>query len=79
MSTTWLDSAHPGWEPILTRLDSRTYERAPLVVRHRDKIISTLRPEGGLGDQPIGLSRNPAGHALIRTLRSLFSGPEEPD
>lgn len=79
MSTTWLDSAHPGWEPILTRLDSRTYERAPLVVRHRDKIISTLRPEGGLGDQPIGLSRNPAGHALIRTLRSLFTGPEEPD
>ncbi|MCA0359629.1 MAG: hypothetical protein LCH41_01110 [Armatimonadetes bacterium] len=75
MSSAWLDSAFPGWEPILTRLDTRTYERAPLAVRHQGKIITTLRPQGGLGDQPIGVSRNPGGHALIRTLRALLAGP----
>ena len=74
LDPAWLDEFCPGWEPMLTRLDTRTYERHPVLVRTGDSFVTTLRPHGGLGCQPIGIHRNPGGVALLRSLRTLASG-----
>jgi hypothetical protein len=53
---------------LITRIDTRTYRRAPYLVLHGNALITTLRPEGGLGDQPPGLKHNPAGWHLLRRM-----------
>lgn len=68
----WLDEVHPGWKPLLVRLDTRNFERLPIVALCGTQIITTLRPNGGLGDQPIGIERNPGGHDLIRLFNRML-------
>lgn len=57
---------------LINRVDARTYAESPVLVRATGDggaaYISTLRPQGGLGVQPLGLVRNPAGIALLRSL-----------
>ncbi|HTQ11754.1 MAG TPA: hypothetical protein VMI31_16960, partial [Fimbriimonadaceae bacterium] len=55
-------------EVVINRIDTRTYAEHPIAVRTADGIVTTLRPFGGLGIQPLGLSRNPSGVALLRSL-----------
>ncbi len=61
-------AALPDHEVIINRIDSRTYQEHPIAVRTKDRILTTLRPFGGLGVQPIGVSRNPSGVALLRRM-----------
>lgn len=63
-----------GWELIVTRIDARTFEKLPLVARVEGKLVTTLRPFGGLGSQPNGLKGNPAGASLLRQLLRLAAG-----
>jgi hypothetical protein len=65
----------PGVErvaPLLTRLDARLFHVKHYLVEARlgeGRIIaSTLRFQGGLGDQPDGLRDNPAGRFLLRRI-----------
>lgn len=59
----------PQHEVIINRVDVRTYAEHPIAVRTaKGRIITTLRPEGGLGIQPLGLARNPSGVELIRRM-----------
>jgi hypothetical protein len=55
-------------EILMNRVDTRTYAEHPVLVRQGDRIVTTLRPFGGLGVQPPSLARNPAGVALLRAL-----------
>jgi len=55
-------------EVLMNRVDTRTYEESPLLVRFGHGIVTSLRPYGGLGVQSIGTSRNPAGAAFLRGL-----------
>jgi hypothetical protein len=64
-------------ETMINRVDVRTYEEAPIMVKVTDgkgcAIVTTLRPQGGLGIQPFGLNRNAAGGALLRKLSEILS------
>jgi hypothetical protein len=65
-----LDTAgYPGAEPVLRRLDTRTMAvhdyAAELPFGDGRLIITTLRLEGGQGDQPLGISRSPAANYLL--------------
>jgi hypothetical protein len=57
---------------LMNRVDVRTYAEAPLLVRaaigEGELICTTLRPYGGLGIQPAGVTRNPAGSWLLQRL-----------
>ncbi len=63
-------------KPLLTRVDTRTFEvthAAAMIESERGReIVTTLRPYGGLGIQPLGLGRNPAGARLIRFFDDLL-------
>lgn len=61
----------PNDEILLTRLDTRTFERLPYVVRSNGKIITTLMPEHPRGYQPPDLSKNPAAHDFARLVARL--------
>ncbi len=64
------------FEVSMNRIDVRTYAEAPVLVRAKTKgtvIATTLRPFGGLGNQPAGVGRNPAGAALLVGLLGSFS------
>lgn len=56
----------PGFEVVINRIDTRTYAEHPIAVRYPDRVVTTLRPGGGLGIQPSGLANNPSGQDLIR-------------
>lgn len=59
------------WEVLMNRIDVRTYDEAPVLARAKGKgtvIATTLRPYGGLGIEPAGVLRNPAGAALLDAL-----------
>ncbi|HVL37766.1 MAG TPA: hypothetical protein VM328_00115 [Fimbriimonadaceae bacterium] len=58
---------------LMTRVDVRTYEELPMLVRKGNAIVTTLRPWGGLGMQPTSLSRNPIGSHLLWSLVQLLS------
>lgn len=64
----------PGaeWSVWMNRVDTRTYADAPVLaqaeVGEGRIVATTLRPDGGLGAQPVGVSRNPSGAALLRAL-----------
>lgn len=53
-------------EVLMNRIDVRTYAEAPIVARIGSSLVTTLRPWGGLGVQPVGLPQNPAGVELLR-------------
>ncbi|MGI8922701.1 MAG: hypothetical protein ACR2HJ_01445 [Fimbriimonadales bacterium] len=61
-----------GAEPLLLRIDTRTYEELPVAVRVRrgegEMIVTTLRAYGGFGFQPPNLLSSPAGTYLLRGL-----------
>lgn len=64
--------------PVLTRVDARSfalhaYTFAAEVGTGR-MLCTTLRPQGGLGDQPSGLSRHVAGTYLLRTWLDYLQG-----
>ena len=67
MDTSALDGAVV---PILRRVDARTMALHDYAVEWRHgagcAILTTLRFEGGLGDQPLGLGRNTAAAYLLR-------------
>lgn len=67
----WLRAEFGGWETVMERIDTRTYERLPLIVRAEGRILAALRPQGGHGQQPPSLGHNPAGAELIRALGRL--------
>jgi hypothetical protein len=72
-----LTTVLPGhWEPqiLINRVDVRTYAEAPIMVKAGKVIATTLRPFGGLGVQPLGLSRNPSGQSLLASLMKLALG-----
>ncbi|MBX3119985.1 MAG: hypothetical protein KF784_13045 [Fimbriimonadaceae bacterium] len=61
---------------LINRVDVRTYAEHPIAVEislgERQVILTTLRPFGGLGNQPLGLSHNPSGaHLLSLMCRDL--------
>lgn len=57
-----------GYEVVVNRIDLRSYEEHPIAVRYGDRIVTTLRPQGGLGIQPVGIENNPSGCELMRRL-----------
>ena len=56
------------FEVLMNRIDVRTYEEAPVLVRCGGGFATTLRPFGGLGIQPTSLMANPAGCAFVQAL-----------
>ncbi len=58
----------PDHEVLINRVDVRTYAEHPIAVRTADGIVTTLRPQGGHGIQPLGIFRNPSGLALLRAM-----------
>lgn len=44
-STEWLDERHPGWTPVLLRLDTRTFERSVAVARVEGRLIASFHPQ----------------------------------
>lgn len=59
-------------EVLMKRIDLRSYKEDAVMVgvqgARRRSVFTTLRPLGGLGVQPIGIGRNPAGSALLRRM-----------
>ncbi|AIE85725.1 hypothetical protein [Fimbriimonas ginsengisoli] len=68
-----LDDSEGPYEVLLNRVDVRTYQDAPVLVRRGNTLVTTLRPYGGLGTQPTSLTKNPAGVALLRALAAQLS------
>jgi len=68
------DKVLPGEydDVLMWRIDTRTYERRPLIARAGKEIVTSLRPQGGLGVQPPDFDRNPAGHGLVAALARLI-------
>lgn len=70
----WLNEVLRGAnvQVLMNRVDVRTYEDAPIMVRGRlgngEFLITTLRPFGGLGVNPISVSKNPSGAFLLKGL-----------
>lgn len=60
-----------GVEILETRIDTRTYVESAYIAHVGETIITTYRPQGGLGTQPNGLAVNPAGQSLLRRLVDL--------
>ncbi|HIC90290.1 MAG TPA: glycoside hydrolase [Anaerolineae bacterium] len=78
LETAYLDEWLPVKEviPILRRLDARQFHVTDYIVEARvgagALIASTLRFQGGLGDQPSGLGRNPAARHLLGCLMAYL-------
>lgn len=57
---------------LINRVDVRTYAEHPLAIElsngNKRMILTTLRPFGGLGNQPIGLRYQPAGAHMLRLM-----------
>lgn len=68
----WLRARLGRYDVLLERIDVRNYRVHPVVVRAETEtgslFVSSLRPFGGLGCQPYGVSRNPAGMQLLRAM-----------
>jgi hypothetical protein len=76
-----LDLAGTAAVPILRRLDARTMALhayvAELPIGRGRAIISTLRMEGGQGDQPSGIAQNTAAAYLLQFWMQYLISPEE--
>jgi hypothetical protein len=68
LDPNWLTQTYGDYEVLMNRVDVRTYAEHPILVRAGRRLITTLRPFGGLGIQPVGVRQNPAGLALLRAL-----------
>ncbi|RYG44642.1 hypothetical protein EON79_14475 [bacterium] len=56
-------------EVLIRRIDTRTYEESAVLIQRRDgSLVTTLRPFGGLGCQPVGVQNNPVGWNLLWAL-----------
>ncbi len=77
-----LQAQYPGAEivPVLRRVDARTFVETLYAAEVRvpgggRMLITTLRPQGGLGDQPDGLNRCFSGQMLLNAaLQTLGAG-----
>ena len=71
-----IEHAYPGrnWTTLLNRIDVRSYAEHPVLIRSEQSgsviYLTTLRPFGGLGNSPLGVTRNPSGLEWMRKLRS---------
>ena len=82
MELSALKAQHPEAEivPILRRVDARTFVETLYATELRlpsggRMLITTLRPQGGLGDQPDGLNRCFSGQMLLNAaLHTLGAG-----
>ncbi len=81
LATGALARALPGVQditPLLARLDARLFTQAHYLVEARlgagRVMASTLRFQGGLGDQPTGLRDNPAGRFLLGRILDHLRG-----
>lgn len=76
-----MNRAYPGWdfETLLNRIDVRTYAEHPVLVRAvkgtSEMLITTLRPFGGLGIGPRGVTKNPSGVEFLRHCIRMFTRP----
>lgn len=70
----WLEGLGVPYETLLRRIDVRTYQEDPVIVRFGDTIITTLRPYGGLGVQPAGIAWNAAGTEFVRSIARFLNG-----
>lgn len=68
LDPAWLKDRFGVYEVLINRVDTRNYREHPILVRAGAWLITTLRPQGGLGSQPPNLASNPAGCALLRSL-----------
>jgi hypothetical protein len=73
LDTKWLDKGGKP-ERLQTRVDTRTYEEAPYIARVGQTILTTYRPHGGHGSQPIYSNGNPAGLTLLSDLIRIAKG-----
>jgi hypothetical protein len=68
LDPAWLRENLGEYEVLMNRVDARSYADHPILVRAGDRIVTSLRPFGGLGSQPTSISKNPAGVELLRSL-----------
>lgn len=74
-----ISRSYPGWEfeTLLNRIDVRTYAEHPVLVRAQkgaaEMLITTLRPYGGLGIGPRGVTKNPSGVEFLRHCIRIFT------
>ena len=65
----WLSQNLESPDVLMTRIDTRTFKEHPVAVvgkrGERRTLVTTLRPFGGLGCQPIGVVNSPSGTALM--------------
>lgn len=72
LDSAWLTQQFGEPETLLRRVDCRTTEQQAYCARIGNTLFCSLRPEGGLGDQPHGLVRNPGGYWLLTILKALL-------
>ena len=60
-------------EVVMNRIDVRTYDEAPVLVRAGEAYFTTLRPFGGLGTQPACFADNPAGQLFVAAIRATYT------
>lgn len=58
---------------LIRRIDTRNYREGVVLARFGDRFVTTLRPEGGLGIQPVGRDRNPAGIGFLNAIRKQLT------
>lgn len=71
----WPELAGLEFETLINRIDIRTYRESPVLIRAKGEgtlIATTLRPFGGLGNQPVGVMRNAVGATLLEALMRAF-------
>jgi len=68
MEVAWLNKHHPGWQPVLTRIDTRTYAEHVYIAKTDAGYVHCLRLEGGHGIQPFGFANNPVANAIAKAM-----------
>ncbi len=71
----WLKEKLGDYQVRMNRIDTRTYREHPYIafakVGRGQVIVTTLRPDGGHGAQPFGVSNNPSGSVLLSRLLTM--------
>lgn len=70
LTTDRVLATEPTGTALMARIDTRTFEVTDYVRRVGNAVLTSLRPEGGLGATPAGINHNAAGAALLEALRS---------
>jgi hypothetical protein len=68
MEIAWLNEHNPGWQPVLTRIDTRTYAEHVYIAKTDAGYVHCLRLEGGHGIQPLGCVNNPVANAIAKAM-----------